>query len=418
MRRVLLLGVVFLSGCNGIPPSPAATEPTPAPAVSDAMIDLTTAPTLLPATGGTARISVYTAGTTSGTPQAPHTRVTLSASTGTLKQTEVVTDWTGNGFTEWTGDRTGEITATANGITSRATVAVPSAPATQPPPPPSTPPPPVPPTPPPTGSVDIVPLPPASGVWATELAVYEAKIQYSGAVQDQSIEWDFNSDGQTDRAGRFVTWTYATPGRHDIAIRAKADNGGTGSGSTWLYVGPIDDLTVTLTADPSPAVLYRPVTLTAYVTSRNGVLPPMTFTFDCGIAGPFTSSTNSTTCGYTNPGLHTATVSVAAPDGRPAVQATATVAVEIPPPTVSIVPSRSSAPLNTNITFTATPGMLQAGETVSGYAWDFGDGGTATTAVASSEHLYTTAGTRAAKVTMTTSSGRTATATVAVTITP
>lgn len=426
MRRMLaVLGVVFLSACQAIPPSPTSpgVEPPAASNASVAMISVIATPLELPNGGGTVTLRIYAAATSAGTPQAGNAKIQLTASTGRLKDAEIVTDWTGNAATEWSGEQTGEITATANGVTSRATIRVAGTPVVTPPAPTPNPnPTPTPPTPtPPSGSIELGALPPSQGVYATEAATYQAAIRYSGEVRDEKIEWDFDGDGRTDRTGRAPSWTFATPGTKEIAIRARAEDGATGSGGVRFTVLHADTFTVSLAASSTSVAIGTPTTVTATVTSRNGFNPVTDYQFDCDGAGPLPATNgaaNAVSCSYPTDGSATASVTASTSDGRNAIAFT-TVTVVLPALSLSVSATPSTVSLGTAIAFTTTLSGLGPTETVTSWAWDFQNDGIVDSAIATAtSHTYATDGAKTVKLTIVTSRGRTITATTNVTITP
>lgn len=409
MRRALLCLSVVLSACNGIPPNPTTPDATPALTLSVAAIVLTASPSSLPATGGTAKVNIYTAGHPSGAPQAPHTRVILSASTGSLKQTEVVTDWTGNASTDWTGTQSGEITATANGITTRALIAVVSTPVATPPNP--APPNPTPPIPlPPSGPVTVEVLPPAR-IYATELTEYQAAIRYPSVVRDDRIEWDFTGDGQTDKRGRFARWTYNVPGAQAVTVKATADDGGTGTGGVRLTVRPVDEYTVRVAITPETPNTGDTVTFSAVTTSRTGVLPPLTYTWS--LSDGSTGSGASISRVFATAGSRTATATARALDGR-SVSASGNVTVTMPPFVASLRASDPRVALGTPVTLIASASGMQPGEAPQTYTWFMEGQIRGVFPQDTISYSFATVGTHTARVTIRTTLGRTQDASVVV----
>lgn len=113
-------------------------------------------------------------------------------------------------------------------------------------------------------------------------------------------------------------------------------------------------------------------------------------------------------------------VRVTFPDGRQTVRAGVAPASRITvqpvagiPPTAVAAASPTSVTIGQAVSFDGTASSDPDGTIVS-FAWDFGDGGQATTATVS--HTYSTAGSFLARLTVTDNSGATGTATVTITV--
>jgi hypothetical protein len=102
------------------------------------------------------------------------------------------------------------------------------------------------------------------------------------------------------------------------------------------------------------------------------------------------------------------------------VQGTRSITVN-PAPVLSVTlgASPSSADLETNVAFTATPSTAGPTGAVTSYAWDFENDGTTdqTTAGNTTSFKYTSIGSKTARVRATSANGQTGTATTAVTVT-
>jgi PKD repeat protein len=113
-------------------------------------------------------------------------------------------------------------------------------------------------------------------------------------------------------------------------------------------------------------------------------------------------------------------VRVTFPDGRQVVRAAVAPASRITvqptnnqPPTAVATATPTSVAIGQSVAFNGSASSDPDG-TIASFAWDFGDGGRATTATAS--HAYAAAGSFVARLTVTDNAGSTATATVTISV--
>lgn len=169
----------------------------------------------------------------------------------------------------------------------------------------------------------------------------------------------------------------------------------------------------------------------ATVLSADGhVVPsvPVSFAIDAGTVTPSSMTTTSAGVAQTvasATSAATVTVSTGALSATTRVDAApAPPAAPLPPATPPPVPLPPASVSITAATGTAgTSMLLQASALLGGvqatsYAWDFGDGGQATTASGQVQHVYLTAGTYQDSVIVTAADGRRASATGSVIINP
>ena len=181
---------------------------------------------------------------------------------------------------------------------------------------------------------------------------------------------------------------------------------------------------VTMTAAPASVTVGGSSTLSVTVQRTDDAPPPAAYAWACGNGPTVTTTTPSTSCAYPATGTFTARVTVSG--GSTTGSGTVTVTVTTPPPppppalTLSLAGSANSVATGSTISYTATVGSVQAGETVTAYQWDLDDAagfeGTSTLTTRTSG-TYTTAGLFVATVKVTTSTGRTASATFNYTVT-
>lgn len=139
------------------------------------------------------------------------------------------------------------------------------------------------------------------------------------------------------------------------------------------------------------------------------------YAWDFGDGATGTGATASHT--YAVAGTYTVKLTVTDDKGATGVL-TKPVTVTAPAGPANVAPTASfttPTPAGLAVTFDGT-GSVDSDGTIAGYAWDFGDGGTATGATAS--HTYATGGTYTVSLTVTDDKGATGTSTAPVTVAP
>ncbi|MEO7016865.1 MAG: PKD domain-containing protein, partial [Leifsonia sp.] len=222
-----------------------------------------------------------------------------------------------------------------------------------------------------------------------------------------SYAWDFGDGGTA--TGATASHTYAAGGSYTVRLTVTDNLGATNSTTA----------TVTVTAPPpnQPPVAAFTSTVTnlsvAFDASSSsdpdGTVASYAWDFGDGATGTGVKPTHV----YATAGTFTVTLTVTdnlGLAGTPVQHPVTTVNAPNQPPVAS---------------FTATPNGLAVAVdgsassdpdgTIASYAWDFGDGGTATTATAN--HTYAAGGTYSIKLTVTDNGGATNTATKSVTVT-
>ena len=167
---------------------------------------------------------------------------------------------------------------------------------------------------------------------------------------------------------------------------------------------------------PSALSGSAPLTVNFNGTASTAVKAPISYAWDFGNGQTATGATGSTV--YSTPGTYTATLTVTDGDGDTDTQ-TRTITVTEPPnvlPTAAIAASGTSGITPYAVTFSGA-GSVDPDGTIASYAWDFGNGQTAT-GVSPSAVTYTTPGTYTATLTVTDNRGGIGTATQTVTVLP
>lgn len=224
-----------------------------------------------------------------------------------------------------------------------------------------------------------------------------------------SYTWDFG-DGATSNLAN-PTHAYSIPGTYSPTLTVK-DN----SGVTATDV--IEHLTVTPNEAPTAAAAGTPGTgkaplLVSFSSAGSGdVDGTITYTWDFGDGSPEKTSANPTHT-YTTPGTYTATLTVTDDFGATDTATVTTVVTPNQAPTAVANADVQNGPRPLVVNFDGTSSTDPDG-TIAGYAWDFGDGGSSTSATPS--HTYTTQGTYTASLVVTDDNG-TASAADSLTIT-
>ena len=277
-----------------------------------------------------------------------------------------------------------------------------------------------------TCTVDIVVVEPAANI--PPVAVCEADpeagiapltVAFSGTSstdQDGTIEsyaWEFG-DGNS-ATGASVTNTYADPGTYTAQLIV-TDNEGAADTCTVDITVEAPNVAPTAVCEADPESGVAPLTVAfdgTGSTDSDGTIE--SYAWDFGDGNTATGVTASNT--YTDPGTYTAQLIVTDNDGA---SDTCTVditvlepAANIPPTAVCEAdPTSGDAPLT--VAFDGT-GSTDSDGTIESYAWDFGDGNTATTATGS--NTYAAPGTYTAQLIVTDNEGASDTCTVDITVT-
>ncbi len=218
-----------------------------------------------------------------------------------------------------------------------------------------------------------------------------------------SYAWDFG-DGSTG-TGKTSSRTYTAPGTYTVKLTVTDNRGGTATTTrqvtavaanvlpTAAFTDSVTDLAATFDAGGS--------------ADSDGTISGYAWEFGDGSTG--TGRTSSRT--YTAPGTYTVKLTVT--DNR---GGTATTTRQVTAVAANVLPTAAFTDSVTDLAATFDAGgSADSDGTISGYAWEFGDGSTGTGKT--SNRTYTAPGTYTVKLTVTDNRGGTATTTRQVTAT-
>jgi PKD repeat protein len=429
--------LAVLASCSRSSPAAPSPPPVAAPAGTAAAVFITPNSFDLPAGGGSLELVIATSANDVGNVVAPNVPVTLSASSGSLSESEPRTDSTGHARVTWSGSSSATITARAGDVVGQASIRIPAPPPTPPtnpnpnpnpnPQPNPTPTPAPTPTPTPTPTPDngvrvfwtVTPASPVVGEPASFSAVVSSRPESPAAA----FAWDFNADGQVDDTSPAPTHTFTTAGRIPVSVVVTLADGRTATDGGGLDVkaAPTPTIVVSLAATPTSVAPGDTVTLTATATpnSSAGTVTSYDWDFDNNGTADSTTTTPSTTTAFSTIG--TKTPKVTAKSATASGSATTPVIVSAPPLTISDFTVSGTPTTGSVLMFTVTvssTGPVPASMT---FAWDYeGDDVVNETTSGGSprsvSHIYNAPGKYTVKVTVTAPDGRTASGTAQVTV--
>ncbi len=258
-----------------------------------------------------------------------------------------------------------------------------------------------------TSTVDVTVTAPAPGLPTASftssvsgsVATFDASRSTAPAGSVTAYAWDFG-DGTTG-TGETPSHTYADAGQYTVVLTVTDNVGGEGTVSQEILVDEVSAPVATI----STAITGRSITVDGSASSSaNGNITDYAWDFGDGTmaAGPSAEHT------YSDDGTYTVELTVTDAAGQTAT-ASAQASISNALPTAEFTASVDGL----EATFDAGASSDSDG-TVTGYAWDFGDGTSATGVSAS--HVYAGPGDHEVTLTVTDNSGGTDTITVTVTV--
>ncbi|MCB8977236.1 MAG: PKD domain-containing protein [Ardenticatenaceae bacterium] len=232
-----------------------------------------------------------------------------------------------------------------------------------------------------------------------------------------SYLWDFGDGTTSTLPNPGFGKTYTVPGTYLVTLTVTDDDGATGSDSVTITVTgsstnqpPTAVIAATPTSGPSPLTVN-------FNSSGSSDVDGSIVSYAWNFGDGRTSTQPNPRVRYNANGVYTVTLIVTDDDGATDM---ATVVITVgsgpvnqPPTAVATADVTSgTAPLSVNF---IGSGSSDSDGTIVSYAWNFGDGGSATTANPS--HSYMDAGTYVATLTVTDDDGATSTDTVTINVT-
>jgi PKD repeat protein len=228
-----------------------------------------------------------------------------------------------------------------------------------------------------------------------------------------TYSWDFG-DGST-ATGRIVNHTFTAARTYTVTLVVTDPAGTSASLARSVVVAPIPAPTVTLSVSPNPPLVGQRATFTANANPATGhSITSYLWEFGDGTTQTTTSPTVTKT--YANRGTYVVTVTVTDDVGQTGT-ATLQFVITGAGVTASFTVSPTGPQTGQAVQFNGSASTGAGGSTISEWAWDFGDGTSATASSATTSHTYGAAGSYTVRLTVTDSAGRTGSTTVTVSVT-
>jgi len=205
---------------------------------------------------------------------------------------------------------------------------------------------------------------------------------------DQSTEsptqwlWDFG-DGSTgpERFQKNPVHVYTTPSTYPVSLVVSGAGGASGPRTHTVLVNPPSSLVANFNAAPVTGIM--PLTVQFLDTSTGN---PTSWQWSFGDGA--TSSLQSPSHMYANPGKYTVALTVSNAQGSNTMMMSDLVYVRNTPPTADFSGSPLSGPAPLSVQFTD----LSTGNAITQWNWDFGDGSTSVGANNNPIHVYQSLG--------------------------
>ncbi|HPO13023.1 MAG TPA: PKD domain-containing protein [Candidatus Hydrogenedentes bacterium] len=245
----------------------------------------------------------------------------------------------------------------------------------------------------PTASFSASPL---SG--SKPLTVYFTDTSASGTSPITAWSWDFTNDGIPDSAEQHPSFIYAADGKYTVSLTVT-----NGMGSNTRTEVDLINVTSGPSADFSAAPIsgIAPLSVTFTDLSLDGGSPIVTWSWDFNGDGLEDSALQHPQYDFAA-GVYTVSLTVQTLDGQTDTRTKAGYITADVLPTAEFSADLTSGftPLTVHFTDLSSPGTRP----ITGWNWNFGDG-TPSSSVQHPTHIYTTAGSFAVTLTVTTAAG-------------
>ena len=366
----LAVWLLVASGVTACAVDGQETPPLAGPSGFAQSVTLTATPDQLPRDGSSQAVVTLTVRNESGQPVAGR-RLALSASLGTLSQSEVTTGSDGTATVTVTAPPTAapgsQITVVATPIggvstTSRSlSIGL-------------------------SGTANLTLPAPSFTFLPAEPEVNQVVTFDASGTTDEgaacgslcSYTWNFDDGTIQTTTNVFITHTFAAAGTYNVRLTVTDPAGATASVQRQVTVVRVDAPTVAgISVVPTSPVVGQQATFSADAEAADGhVITQFVWTFGAGTT-PVTTTTPTATHAFTSAGAHVVTVTVTDDVGQTGSAAT-TVTV-----TTGVTADFTISPTNPlvgqTVRFDPRASTIGAGVTVDRYEWDFGNGDTATT---------------------------------------
>ncbi len=207
-----------------------------------------------------------------------------------------------------------------------------------------------------------------------------------------SYTWIFG-DGATG-TGSLATHTFTSAGTYNVTLTTTDDAGQKGTSSTGVAVANASSgggggaTAASFITSPSSPVVGQSVFFNASASTAATGKTISGYQWNFGDGTTLSVGTSSTTHTFSTPGTFTVSLTVTDSGGTTATTTNNVIVTSLgaAAPTARFTSSPSQPALNQTVFFNASTSTAGSGHTIQTYAWDFGDGSTATGQTAQHAH--------------------------------